>query len=112
MDDGRPMEPKLAQAMEAADPVPESELAILGRFFTDQGNIQRITLIVNTDAAIVVACSEAGPSGIVDADCSGMPKLHLFLVKMQGLNPREIAHVATEDTPEVDKFSIWMEGPA
>ena len=110
MDDGRAMEPKLARELRATDPVPKEAFSIFERFFIDQRTLKRISLIVNTDAGVFVACSEANPLQEIGADCSGTPKLHLFLVTMSGLNPRSVEHLASAQTPEPGKFSIWTEG--
>src|SRR5438876_11197785 len=110
MADGKPMEPKLAATLAAEDPLPLNAFDIFEKFFTDKGKFNRITLLVNTDAAILVACSEADMPLQIQPDCAGMPKLHLFAVTMLGPNPRSITHIATTETVEVDKFSIWAEG--
>jgi len=106
------MEPKLAQELAALDPVDPHAYEIFDRFFTDQRKSKRITLIVNTDASVIVACSEADQPLKIEPDCSGLPKLHLFAVRMSGSNPRGITHIATTETVEVDKFSIWSDGSA
>ena len=110
MADGTLMEPKLASELRAADPIPQETFAIFPRFFTDERKQKRLTLIVNTDAGVIVACSEVEQSQFIRSDCAGMPKLHLFLVAMRGLNPRSIMHLSSIDTVEVDKFSIWTAG--
>jgi hypothetical protein len=110
MADGKPMEPKLAAEMAALDPVPPNAFDIFNKFFADKSKFKRITLIVNTDAGIIVACSEADRPLKMQPDCVGLPKLHLFAVTMMGPNPRSITHIATTETVEVDKFSIWSEG--
>jgi hypothetical protein len=112
MADGTAMEPKLAAELLAADPIPSETFAIFDRFFTDQRKLKRLTLIVNTDAGVIVACSERDASISIQPDCTGMPKLHLFLVTMRGLNPRSVMHLASVDTVEDDTFSIWTEGSA
>ena len=112
MADGTAMEPRLASELLAADPIPAETFEIFDRFFTDQHKLKRTPLIVNTEAGVIVACSEADPSLSVQPDCTGMPKLHLFLVTMRGLNARSIVHLASTDTVEADKFSIWTEGSA
>ena len=112
MADGTLMDPKLASGLRSANPIPPETLAIFPRFFTDERKTRRLTLIVNTGAGVLVACSENDLSTDIQPDCSGMPKLHLFLVAMSGLNPRSITHLASADTVEVDKFSIWTEGSA
>jgi hypothetical protein len=116
MADGTAMEPKLAKELTAADPIRPETYAIFDQFFADKRKDNRITLIVNTNAGIFVACSEAnggrGERVKIQPDCTGMPKLHLFLVNMRGLNPRSIAHLSTTETVEADKFSIWTQGSA
>lgn len=110
MADGKPMEPKLAAELAAEEPLPPHAFDIFDKFFTDRSKFNRITLMVNTDAAILVACSEADMQLKIQPDCAGLPTLHLFAVTMLGLNPRSIAHIASTETVEVDKFSIWSEG--
>ena len=110
MADGTPMEPKLAAELVAGDPVSPTAFDIFDKFFTDKSKISRITLIVNTMAAILVACEEADVHPNIQPDCTGMPRLHLFAVAMSGLNPRSITHIATTETPVTDKFGIWFAG--
>ena len=110
MADSTPMEPKLAADLVALDPVSPRAFAIFDQFFTDRSKISRITLIVNTMAGILVACEEADAHPHIRPDCTGMPRLHLFAVAMSGLNPRSITHIATAETPETDKFGIWLAG--
>ncbi len=112
MADGTRMEPNLAKELLAADPLPTDTFAIFDRYFTEESKLKRITLIVNTVAGMIIACSEADLSTSIKPDCTGMPKLHLFLVKMLGLNPRAITHLATTETVELNKFSIWTDGSA
>lgn len=112
MADGTAMEPKLARELTTANSIPIETYAIFDRFFTDKRKLNRVNLIVNTDAGVIVACSETDARIEIQPNCTGMPKLHLFLVKMLGLNPRSIAHLATTETVEVDRFSIWTEGSA
>lgn len=110
MADGQPMEPKLAAELAAQDPLPPHVFDIFDKFFTDKSKSKRVTLIVNTDAAILVACSEANVPLNIQPDCKGLPKLHLFAVTMRGSNPRSITHIATTETVETNKFNIWSEG--
>jgi hypothetical protein len=110
MADGTPMEPKLAAETEVYDPVPATAFDIFGKFFTDRGKINRITLIVNTMAAVLVACEEADVHPSIQPDCTGLPQLHLFAVTMSGLNPRSVTHIATAETPVTDKFGVWFAG--
>jgi hypothetical protein len=110
MADGKPMQPKLAAELAAQDPLAPHVFDIFDNFFADKSKFNRVTLIVNTDAAILVACSEADRPLKIQSDCGGLPKLHLFAVTMLGPNPRSISHIASTETLEVDKFSIWMEG--
>ena len=110
MADGTAMEPRLASELRTANPIPDETFAIFDQFFTDQRKHKRTPLIVNTEAGVIVACSEADASLNIRPDCTGMPKLHLFLVTLLGLNVRSVAHLASSDTVEVDKFSIWTEG--
>jgi hypothetical protein len=110
MADGTPMEPNLAAELMAGDPVPPKAFDIFDKFFIDKSKISRITLIVNTMAAILVACEEADLHLNIQSDCTGMPRLHLFAVTMSGLNPRSITHIATTETPVTDKFGIWFAG--
>src|SRR5690348_7783953 len=99
MADGTPMEPKLAAELMAADPVSPKAFAIFDKFFADKNKLNRITLIVNTMAAVLVACEEADSHPNIQPDCTGMPRLHLFAVIMSGLNARSITHIATAETP-------------
>ncbi len=110
--DGTPVEAELAKEMLALDPVPTQAYQVFDRFFTNTNTLKQITLIVNTDAGIIVGCSEYDPEAASTGDCSDLPELHLFHVKMSGLNPRLITHISSAQTPEVDKFSIWTEGHA
>lgn len=110
MADGSHMEPELASELQAAYPVPADTFAIYDRFFTDEKKLNTLRLIVNTQAGVFVACSEDDPTLDIQSDCTGMPALHLFLVEMNGLNPHSITHLASTETVEVDKFSIWMGG--
>ena len=112
MSDGSPMEAQLAKELLAANPIPPKTFEIFDRFFTDARKLNRITLILNTQAGLVVGCSEADTTINIRPDCTGMPKLHLFLVVMSGLNPRSIAHLATTETPEPGKFNLWTDGTA
>ncbi len=112
MADGTAMEPQLARELMTANPIPAENYNIFDRFFTDKRKLNQVHLIVNTDAGVIVACSEVDARTEIQPDCTGMPKLHLFLVNMLGLNPRSIAHLATSRTVEVGKFSIWTEGSA
>ena len=110
--DGSPIEVDLAKEMLALDPIPTEAYQVFGRFFTKTNTLKQITLIVNTDAGIIVGCSENDPHAVGSGDCSDLPELHLFHVRMSGLNPRLITHISSIMTPEVDKFSIWTEGQA
>lgn len=110
--DGTLMNPKVASELHARDPISPETFAIFPRFFTEERKIRRLTLIVNTGAGVIVACAESAMSRIIESDCTGMPKLHLFLVDMSGLNPRTITHVASVDTLDIDKFGIWTESSA
>jgi hypothetical protein len=110
MDDGKTMEPKLAAELAAQDPLPPKAFDLFDKFFTDKRKVKRITLIVNTAAASLVACSEADMPLDIQPNCAGLPKLHLFAVTMLGLNPRSVVHIATTETVGVDKFSIWSDG--
>lgn len=110
MNDGTAMEPKLASELAADDPIPTETIAIFDRFFTDERKWKSIPIIVNTAAGVFVACLEAGPTQNIEGDCTGMPKLHLFLVRMRGLNVRSVAHLDSSETPEGAKVSIWTEG--
>lgn len=110
MHDGTLMDPVLASELLVNEPMATESLAIFDQFFTDENMLKRITLLVNTDAGVIVACSESGLRQEINADCSGMPKLHLFLVIMRGLNPRAITHLSSIETVEVANFNIWFEG--
>jgi hypothetical protein len=110
MSDGSPMETKLATELKRQSPLPDSTFDIFDRFFSDKGKTSRLTMIVNTEAGVVVACSEQSLTADIQPDCSGMALLHLFLVVMSGLNARAITHFGTTSTPETGKFSIWVDG--
>lgn len=107
MEDGSAMEPKLAEELRASNPLPTDRFAIFDRFFTDTNKLYQLTLIVNTGAGIVVGCSESNFDRSIEGDCSGMPRLHLFLVEMETLNPRSIEHLASADTIDINRFSFW-----
>ena len=111
-DDGSVMESKLARELLVLDPLPPTYFDIFDKFFTDARKLKRVTLLVNTDAGIFLACSETDEPFHIGPDCSGVPKLHLFLVEMSGLNPRGITHLNSTATVDVDKFSIWTAGSA
>lgn len=111
MNDGTVMEATLAKDLLTLDPVPRVAYDVFDRFFTDIETLKQITLIVNTDAGIIVGCSERDPRHqMAMGDCSDIPQLHLFHVQMSGINPRLITHISSMKTVEVDKFSIWTEG--
>ena len=110
MADGSIMDPKLARELQWSDPLPFDSFAIFDRFFTDERKVKKTSIIVNTDAGVFVACSEADPATSIQPDCGGMPKQHLFLVTMRGLNARRVTHLASTETAEPGKFSIWTEG--
>ena len=107
MADGSAMDRKLAAELTRADPLASNTFDIFDKLFLENGNDRAVVLLVNTDAGIFAACSEAVHGVEIGADCSGTARLHLFLITMSGLNPRSIAHLATVATPEPSKFSIW-----
>jgi hypothetical protein len=109
-DDGTLVDAALAKEMLARDLIPPQAFQVFDRFFTNTNTLKQITLFVNTDAGIIVGCSERDPRAFGRGDCSDLPELHLFHVRMSGLNPRLITHISSSKTPEVDKFSIWTEG--
>ena len=105
--DGSRMESGIAAELMELNPVPQKTYEIFDRYFTDEQKTKKLPLIIGTDAGIIVVCSEDGRSrNPIRPDCSGMPQLHMFLVKMSGLNPRSIVHLTTEDTVEIEKFDI------
>ena len=110
VNDGSAMDPELAKELTKLDPVPATALDIFDKFFTDTQKSKQITLMVTSAVGVLVACSEADVPIAIQPDWSGVPKLHLFFVSMSGLNPRLITHVASEETIELDRFSIWTEG--
>ena len=69
--------------------------AIFEEFFTARDNVKQIVSITAVGENGFVAVSEQTPGGI-GADCSGMPTLHLFLVKFRYGRPRNIVHVESE----------------
>ena len=106
--DGPRLDRRLERDLHGANPVPN----IFRNFFTDERKLKRLILMVNTAAGVVVACSEFDQRLRVQPDCSGLPKLHLFLVTMSGLKPRFIAHVASVDTPDANNINIWSKESA
>jgi hypothetical protein len=47
----------------------------------------------------------------MESDCTGMPEFHLFLVATLFVErPGLISHIATVNSSEPEKASIWMEG--
>ncbi|WP_176498226.1 hypothetical protein [Sphingomonas sp. HMP6] len=110
MADGSPMERDLANELARLDPLPVSTFEIFDVMFLDERKNRKVALLVNTDAGIFAACSEADYEVNIGADCSGTPNLHLFLIKMSGLNPRSVIHLSTVATPEPSKFSVWTGG--
>ncbi|MFS0773336.1 hypothetical protein [Sphingomonas sp. 1P08PE] len=110
MSDGSLMEAKIADELQQQSPIPDNTFDIFDRFFLDKRKVNRLTMIVNTEAGVVVACSEENSAADIQPDCSGMPMLHLFLVAMSGLNVRSVTHLATTATPNTGKFSIWVDG--
>ena len=109
MSDGSPMEAKLAADLQG-ETISESAFDIFDRFFSDESKLSILKMIINTEAGVIVACSERDLALEVKPDCSGMPLLHLFIVKMSGLNAQAVTHIATTATPETGKFSIWFDG--
>lgn len=109
MADGSPMEAGLGHELADQDPLPADTFDIFDKTFTDDQKDRRIVLLVNTDAGIFAACSEADHKIDIGADCSGTPRLHLFLITMSGLNPRSVKPLAVVETPEPNKFSIWTD---
>jgi hypothetical protein len=107
MADGSPMERELAAELASVDLLPATTFNIFDKLFLEGGKDRAVVLLVNTDAGIFAACSEADHGVEIGADCSGTPRLHLFLITMSGLNPRSVTHLATVATPEPRKFSIW-----
>ena len=106
--DGPRIDRRPGRNLHGANPVPN----IFGNFFDDERKLKRLILIVNTAAGVVVACSEVDQPLRVQPDCSGLPKLHLFLVTMSGLKPRFLAHVASEDTTDANNINIWSKESA
>lgn len=89
-----------------------SAASIFVRFFSDERKLKRITFILNSDAGLIVGCSEVDPSRNIGPDCRGVPMLHLFLVSMSGMNPQTVNHCASTRTTAADRFSIWSAGSA
>ena len=69
--------------------------AMFEKFFIEQSHFKRIVSITVVGENAFVAVSEQTPGGI-GPDCSGMPTLHLFLVKYRYGNPYNIVHVESE----------------
>lgn len=96
-----------------AGPIQRTPLrSIFDRFFTDERKVKRITFILNTDAGLIVGCSEANRSRDIGPDCRGMPTLHVFLVTMSGLTPQTMTHWTSTQSLTPDWFNVWSEKPA
>lgn len=108
--DGSPMVMKPTTEIQRQSPIPNSTFDIFDRFFSEESKISRLTMLINTEAGVIAACSEENLATDIRPDCSGMPLLHLFLVVMSGLNARTLTHLATTATPETGKFGIWLDG--
>lgn len=112
MNDGSKMDLKLAEALRRSDPIPESSFAIFDRFFLTDDKVRRITMLVDTAVGMLVGCVEdtipaSDGSRVIEADCSGMPDFHLFLVGLSGVNVQTIAHIESARTVEADKVTVW-----
>ncbi|MBB4155752.1 hypothetical protein GGQ80_003677 [Sphingomonas jinjuensis] len=106
MNDGSPMKRDLADDLARLDPLAVSAFDIFSKMFLDEGKNRRIVLLVNTNAGIFAACSEHNSA--VDSNAEDdLPDLHLFLIKMLGLNARSVTHLTTVATPEPNKVGIW-----
>ena len=106
MDDGSPMKRDIADELDRIDPLNANTFDIFFKMFLDERKTQKIVLLVNTDGGIFAACSEynfeVDPNTEADP-----PDLHLFFIKMLGLNARSVTHLTTVATPEPGKFGIW-----
>ena len=107
--DGTPLEPSVAKGELALDPLDPNAFAIFSQYFTSDDKLHALDLIVETASGVVVACSEQdlSPSPGVGGECPTFPTQHLFLITMKGPNPRAVVHLASKETIETSKFSIW-----
>lgn len=80
--------------------------ALLEGHFTDSKTPRRLNLMVNTPAGVLAGCTEGSAHGI-GADCSGMPRFHLFLVTFGYPDIRTISHIASAASTEGDKVNVW-----
>jgi hypothetical protein len=106
MNDGSPMKPDIADELARLDPLPANTFEIFSKMFLDERKSRKIVLLVNTDGGIFAACSEQNSEVDPNAE-TDLPDLHLFLIKMLGLNARSVMHLTTVATPEPSKFGIW-----
>ena len=83
--------------------------AIFEQFFTERDNYKALISITGVGENAFVAVSEQTPGGI-GADCSGMPTLHLFLVKYRSGNPHSIVHVESETWSGYTQAMNWTRG--
>lgn len=84
--------------------------AMFEKFFTARDNYKQIVTITAVGENGFVAVSEQMPGGI-GADCSGMPTLHLFLVKFRHGRPHAIVHVESETWSGYTQ-AVSLTGPA
>ena len=98
----------IRRAIEAADN--REPHAIYERFFASRENHKRIVTITVVGENAFVAVSEQTPGGI-GPDCSGMPTLHLFLVKYRSGHPHNVVHVESETWTGYTQ-AISLTGPA
>jgi hypothetical protein len=106
MNDGSPMKPDIADELARLDPLPANTFEIFSKMFLDERKSRKIVLLVNTDGGIFAACSEQNSE--VDPNTeTDLPDLHLFIIKMLGVNARSVMHLTTVATPEPSKFGIW-----
>lgn len=106
MNDGSPMKRDIADELARRDPLPANTFDIFAKMFLDERKSRKIELLVNTDGGVFAACSEQNYEIEHNAE-TDLPDLHLFLIKMLGLNVRSVTHLTTVATPEPSKFGIW-----
>jgi len=106
MDDGSPMSRDIADELDRLNPLPANTFDIFSEMFLDERKTQKLVLLVNTNGGIFAACSERNFKVDPNAE-TDPPDLHLFLIKMLGLNARSVRHLTTVATPEPGKFDIW-----
>lgn len=88
----------LIAELEAIDPPSNPPMDLFDAHFADPNLIATTEFIVATPAGVIAACSEARADGMIEADCSGMPMLHLLLITFNGLRVSAITHLNSTST--------------